>query len=139
MIYLVYVSSATRLLSEAELIELLQTARTNNQRDGITGMLLYSDGNFMQVIEGDEALVLSLHQKILSDPRHSKTITLLRRQTTERMFPEWSMGFRNLDLEAHEFLPGFTDFLTAAHAPELLTQNAERVYKLLLNFRETMR
>lgn len=139
MIYLLYVSSATRLLGEAELVALLQKARTNNARTGITGMLLYSNGNFIQVIEGEESVVLSLHQKIVNDPRHSNLITLLQRPLTERMFGNWTMGFRNLGEESEETLPGFTRFLAETQKPENLTQNAERVYKLLLTFRETMR
>jgi hypothetical protein len=139
MIYLLYVSSATRLLSEAELIELLQKARTNNARDGITGMLLYRDGNFIQVIEGEESVVLALHEKIVNDPRHTNIITLLKRPLTERMFGDWTMGFRNLNKESEETLPGFSRFLAATQIPENLNQNAERVYKLLLSFRDTMR
>lgn len=139
MIYLLYVSSATRLLSEAELIALLQKARTNNARDGITGMLLYSHGNFIQVIEGEEAAVLSLQQKIISDPRHTNVITLLKRPMTERMFAEWTMGFSNLNVESEETLPGFTRFLAETQTPENLPLNAERVYKLFLSFREAMR
>lgn len=139
MIYLVYISSATKLFTEAELLELLEKARANNQRDGITGMLLYSNGNFIQVIEGDEAAVLSLHKRILADPRHTRIMTLLQRPLTKRMFAEWSMGFRNLDLAPEEMPAGFTRFLVEASAPTSSSANGEIVYKLLLNFRETMR
>ncbi len=65
MIYLVYVSSATKLFSEAELVELLRQARARNSHSGITGMLLYSNGNFIQVIEGEETIVLALHQNLM--------------------------------------------------------------------------
>lgn len=139
MIYLVYVSSATKLFTEDELLELLQKARTNNQRDGITGMLLYSNGNFIQVIEGDEDAVLSLHNRILSDPRHTRIITLLQRPLTKRMFAEWSMGFRNLDLAPEEMPAGFTRFLAESDDSTGASANGEIVYKLLLNFRRTMR
>ena len=139
MIYLVYVSSATKLSSEAELVELLEQARESNLHNGITGMLLYSNGNFTQVIEGEETTVLALYQKILTDPRHANVLTLLNRPLTERMFPEWSMGFRNLDQVAEENTPGFTRFMKDALTPENLSQNAEKVYKLLLSFRESMR
>lgn len=139
MIFLVYVSSATQLFSETELVELLKRAKENNLRNGITGMLLYSNGNFIQVIEGEEDSVQTLHQKILTDPRHKNVITLLTRPLTQRMFSEWSMGFRNLDQTSEEITPGFTHFLQDALLPENLSQNGEKVYKLLLSFRETMR
>ena len=53
MICLIYASSATKAMSQDELKALLAKARTNNQRDNITGMLLYNDGNFLQVLEGE--------------------------------------------------------------------------------------
>lgn len=139
MIYLVYISSATKLFTEAELLDLLQKARANNERDGITGMLLYSNGNFIQVIEGEETAVSSLHKRILSDPRHTRIITLLQRPLTKRMFAEWSMGFRNLDLTSEERPAGFTHFLSEPDALTPISAKGEIVYKLLLNFRETMR
>lgn len=50
MINLIYTSSAVELFREDELVELLKTSRDNNRRRGITGMLLYNDGNFLQVL-----------------------------------------------------------------------------------------
>jgi hypothetical protein len=62
----VYVSSATRRLSVAELAEILRVSRADNQRDEITGMLLYKDGNIMQVLEGAEEKVSALIEKLLA-------------------------------------------------------------------------
>ena len=56
----VYVSSATRHLSEDENIGILRSAREHNEKSGVTGMLLYRDGNFMQVLEGPAGVVDSL-------------------------------------------------------------------------------
>ncbi len=139
MVFLVYISSATKLFDETELVELLQKARKNNVRNGITGMLLYSNGNFIQVIEGEEDKVQALHQKITTDSRHTNIFTLLTRPLTERMFSEWSMGFKNLDQFKEENMLDLNRFLQETLQPENLSQNAEKVYKLLLNFRETMR
>lgn len=69
MIYLVYVSSAVKLFSSAELQQLLRGARENNSSRDITGMLLYKDGNFMQVLEGEKEPVLALRDRISRDPR----------------------------------------------------------------------
>ena len=60
MFHLVYVSSAVRPFSKSELVELLNVTRDNNSRLGVTGMLLYRDGNFMQVLEGGEPVVRAL-------------------------------------------------------------------------------
>ncbi len=64
MFFLVYVSSATRPFSGEDLRALLATCRKNNAELGVTGMLLYKDGNFMQVLEGDEEAVRGLYEKI---------------------------------------------------------------------------
>ena len=64
MFQLVYLSSASQPFSEDDLVALLTQARQNNTAHGLTGMLLYKDGNFMQVLEGDEAEVRRLFHTI---------------------------------------------------------------------------
>ena len=66
--FLTYVSTAARELSKDDLNELLAQCRENNAKLGITGMLLYKDGNFMQVLEGEETVVRSIYAKISGDP-----------------------------------------------------------------------
>lgn len=139
MVYLVYVSSATTLMSEEELVALLQGAREINARQGITGLLLYSSGNFIQVIEGEEVAVEELFQKISLDPRHSNIIILLKRPLQQRMFADWSMGFKALDHNIETLLPGFSQFMNNPQLPETHTETAQRVFKLLLSFRNTIR
>src|SRR5437870_652135 len=94
---LVYASSAVKLCSRPDLLRLLEKAHRNNTRDGITGLLLYKDGNFMQALEGPEETVLRTFARISRDPRHHGVMTLLDGPLTERQFPSWSMGFRNLE------------------------------------------
>jgi hypothetical protein len=60
MLCLVYVSTATELFSDDALVDLLRHSRTANENAHLTGMLLYSAGNFMQALEGDENRVMSL-------------------------------------------------------------------------------
>ena len=57
MKYLIYMSSATQLMSNEELLELLKTCRENNEKKNLTGMLLYGEGAFVQVLEGEEETV----------------------------------------------------------------------------------
>jgi hypothetical protein len=139
MISLVYVSSAVRLLSDAELIELLRISRQNNERDSITGMLLYKGGNFMQVIEGPEEVVIRLYGKILRDPRHTGLMILSQEPIQERQFPDWSMGFQNVDKLSPEERAGFTSFLTDDFTSEVFQKNPKRAYVMLLNFKKHMR
>ena len=69
--YLVYISSATWLMSDEELAALLMECRTNNERLQVTGMLLYKEGNFIQVLEGEQETVEQLYIKIRADVRHT--------------------------------------------------------------------
>ncbi|HQU70674.1 MAG TPA: BLUF domain-containing protein [Calditrichia bacterium] len=137
MIQLVYVSSAKKLLSEEELLTLLEQSRANNEKSGVTGMLLYQDGNFMQVLEGEEAVVKEINAKISADPRHYQVITLLQRNIKKREFPEWSMGFRNLsDLNPEDY-PGYTEVLRTGLLPEAFRENPDFAHRMLVNFCQT--
>src|SRR3954470_1590920 len=109
MIQLAYLSSTASLLSRDELTQLLVRSRANNGKHNITGMLLYKDGNVLQVLEGDRAEVLSLFQKTGKDPRHRGVIRLYEKEVKERDFPEWTMGFHDLNSEEVRSLPGFSD------------------------------
>src|SRR4051812_26378365 len=97
LIHLVFVSSATPPFSQADLLALLEISCCNNEAVGITGMLLYRDGNFMQVLEGEESAVTATHDRISRDRRHDGLITMLKGPIAKRNFGDWSMGFRNLD------------------------------------------
>lgn len=110
MYYLIYLSSASELLSEEELQQILAKSRKNNEAAGITGMLLYFDGNFIQAIEGDEYAVKSLYDKITLDKRHQGFIKLLEGKIEERSFSEWSMGFKSISIEEVKKYPGFRNF-----------------------------
>lgn len=70
----VYVSSAVAPFTPQELLELLRRARQDNEAAGITGMLLYRSGNFIQTIEGPAAAVDTLLKRIACDPRRTATL-----------------------------------------------------------------
>ena len=90
---LIYVSSAQVPFSNIELTKLLETARRNNTLIDVTGMLVYRDGNFMQVIEGEEEAIRGLHEKIRCDPRHGHLITLLEKTHHGTSVPRLEHGF----------------------------------------------
>lgn len=109
MYQLIYGSSAVKPLSEEDLRLLLQRARVNNLRLGISGILLYYDQAFLQVLEGDEVAVEQLYAKISSDLRHSNSLVFCRGYVQEREFGEWSMAFHtptSAEVTEHE---GFQD------------------------------
>jgi len=96
-----YLSSLVR--DEPEILPaILDAAVRNNKRSGITGMLLYADGNVVQVLEGEKDVVLQTFQSIELDKRHKGIIVLLKQEIASRQFASWSMGFKRLtkaDLE----------------------------------------
>jgi len=134
MRHLVYVSSATREFSVAELSAMLATFRENNARLGITGMLLYKDGHFMQLLEGEAEPLAELFQHIVRDPRHRGVITLLEEEVAGRSFGEWSMAFPDLGSVEVQALPGYSRFLqTSLRDPAFLKPSS--AMQLLLSFR----
>ena len=135
---LIYVSSAVELFSTVDLVSLLETCRRNNTAAGVTGMLLYKAGNFMQVLEGEEETVRSLHEKIQHDPRHRGLLTLTEHMIPQRQFGEWSMGFRNLSDPALLALPGYNEFLNVPLNDKGFEAQPSRARRLLASFRQAM-
>ncbi|MCC9600441.1 BLUF domain-containing protein [Stieleria sp. JC731] len=108
---LIYVSAAAVKFTDNDLEKLLQQARHTNHVLDITGVLLFVDKTFFQVLEGEPKNVRALYEKIASDPRHNNTLVLSEESVGERNFGEWSMGFLR-DKASIEQLPGFVDFFT---------------------------
>jgi hypothetical protein len=113
MFHLIYMSTARASFSVDDLKALLEVSRRNNTAAGITGLLLYKDGHFLQVLEGERADVERVFAKILLDPRHNQVIEFFRETILEREFGDWSMAFRDLTLDAQGYLDGFNDLLNA--------------------------
>jgi hypothetical protein len=135
MFSLIYISAAAAPLSPRELRQLLETCNDNNRNKNITGMLLYKDGNFMQLLEGSESAVSQLHASICKDSRHRGVITLHEGLVAERQFPEWSMGFANLgaDLDKPE---GYTEFMTAPLTAHEFAAHPTKAQELLFLFKK---
>ena len=90
---IVYLSTATQLMTVPQLESLLVEARGLNLENSVTGVLLYSDGNFMQYFEGSEAAVRITYERIRSSRRHKGIIELQNEHISQHSFPEWQMGF----------------------------------------------
>jgi len=111
LIMLSYTSIASHLMTHDELIQLLQQARENNGKRGITGMLLYMEGCFFQVLEGERDTVESLYLKIAKDKRHHHVMKLLEEPILTRGFDLWTMGYRHVTREDLSHEVGLTDLL----------------------------
>lgn len=84
---IIYTSTATVPFSAADLDALLRKARVRNHSAALTGMMVYSRGQFLQVLEGEAGAVLETFARISKDPRHSGMVTLRRGEVPSgRMF-----------------------------------------------------
>ena len=136
---IVYVSTAAKLFNSAELRDMLKESHARNREAGITGMLLYKDGQFMQVLEGTLEAVTATFSRISRDPRHHGIMVLLKGAVQERRFPDWSMAFRDLNLPDHQEVPGYSEFLNTPLTGKEFADNPDRCEKLLLVFKKTIR
>ena len=134
--HLVYTSRAVVPFTADDLHDLLTRSRRNNHAAGLTGMLLYKQRHFLQVLEGEDSVVDGLYERIVADPRHTQAVVLLRETLAERQFAEWSMGFRDLDAPESASLPGYTNFLNQPLTPESFAGDLHRSLWLLLVFRQ---
>ena len=96
MHHLVYTSSTTVLLTEAGLHRSLGQWQAANAYAGITGVLLYSEGDIMQVLEGEAERVQALFATIAGDGRHRDVTKLADGPVDQRVFADWSMRFRSV-------------------------------------------
>lgn len=96
LVRLMYASRATELVNQDDLVAILKKSKINNPVQGVTGVLCFSGGIFLQVLEGGRSAVSALYNKIVSDPRHREVILLSFEEISERSFACWSMGQVNL-------------------------------------------
>ncbi len=132
---LIYSSAAAKDFNTEDLPALLEGARTNNSKLSITGMLLYHEGSYIQVLTGPKANVEPLFDKIEKDPRHTDTRVLFRGEVDERSFDDWSMGFYQTSKDTSKDLPGFNDVLKSGFALED-EESKTRAIEVLEAFRD---
>ena len=115
MNYLVYVSQAKRPFSPEALKTLLEHSRDRNEADGITGLLIYryvpeaNRGNFLQILEGEPAALDDVWGRISEDERHHSIVVLEEDTAPERMFANWTMGFRDVETDDLSGFEGYSD------------------------------
>ena len=95
--HLIYVSAASSTMTPADLEDILRASRRNNEANGLTGLLLFKDGRFIQLLEGDETDVDATFARVKEDPRHRSVEVIRHEYVMSRSFADWSMGFGNID------------------------------------------
>ncbi|MGQ7845821.1 BLUF domain-containing protein [Granulosicoccus sp. 3-233] len=133
---ILYISAATHDFTEEELQELLTLARTKNEERGVSGMLLFHEGSFIQALEGKQEHVEEIYGKIGQDSRHTETQILFKGDIDHRDFDGWSMGFYRSNQSSARNLEGFHQFLQRGFRNKDEETNSSRARKALLSFRE---
>ena len=115
--HVLYRSRATQAPTETDLQALLEQSRTYNTHQQITGLLLYSDGQYVQLVEGSEAVVRSLYARIRVDPRHTQVVTLSDGPGPQRWFADWHMAFGHVEAPDLYQVLGAVETHTPAQMP----------------------
>ena len=130
LIHVIYVSAASRDISEHDTVEFLSDARKANRRNDVSGMMLYMSGCFLLLLEGEAAKVDIASSAIFSDERAMRMI--LREPIAEREFPEWIMGFEAVEaLEAARLLGEPMVFDSASRVARIEPNSAKTLLSII--------
>jgi hypothetical protein len=132
LIHCIYASLASPEFQEHHIPALLKQARESNRKHDITGMLLFLDGGFLQMLEGPALEIDAVYESIARDPRHTRVTPLLREPILRRRFSEWTMGFTNVERSAANRLIGGQDVLTRADS--VIALDGGQAKRLLVAF-----
>lgn len=134
LFHLVYQSTATSLFNETDLQTLLVQSRNWNTSHGLTGVLLYSHGEIMQVLEGSREEVYYIFNRIERDYRHVGVNKLSDGYITERNFSQWSMGFKAVDPNDFTHLKGYLNLARNTSLDDISTGSDPSLHDLLATF-----
>jgi len=115
---------------------LLMQARALNERKHITGALVYGDGQFMQIMEGEEATVKALYERVVRDPRHHDVRKLVDKPIAARSFAQWSMAFGEVPASMFQTLSSITAYQTPEQLLRQLPSDTESDTRLLDKMKE---
>lgn len=134
MIQLIYISHSTQFDDQAALNTLLRHSRKNNHARNLTGMLLYHNKQFFQVLEGERDAVYGLFEIIQKDERHRACRKMAEFAITRREFSDWSMAYHGVS-STDAMQLGFNDFMLNSNDFKPFEQQSE-AYKLLVRFKD---
>ena len=125
LVELSYLSEAVSDMSFLGLMRLLESARAFNQQNGITGILLYDNQQFGQIIEGERANVMKAWKRIQDDKRHHRVELLEIREISERSYPEWLLRFYGGETLTRDY-PALTEMVGGMDKHSLALMNKMR-------------
>jgi hypothetical protein len=110
--HIIYTSIANSKFENKDLIHLLEQSRRNNEKLDITGVLLYDGNVFFQVLEGEEANISEIYNRICNDNRSRSIKLISKRRINARRFPNWTMGFKKVTKKELNEIKGINNFFT---------------------------
>jgi hypothetical protein len=133
---LVYVSTRNASCTDTEIEKILASCKKNNPPLQITGVLLYTDTKFIQLVEGESKIIMGLYDKIKADSRHSRPIMISYGPIKEKAFPSWHMGSRKLEGEKVDYKTNINteDRVVIDNLLGGKEENGERILSLLKKF-----
>jgi len=135
---MIYSSKSTKPLSQAMIEDILDDARTRNEKHGVTGILLYVDDVFLQVVEGNNDVVQQTMERIKSDKRHDSIKVIYESDTEGPLFCNWSMAYIDATPEQLSHWLELEGTSTLQAVINELEQSPERVPGLLLRILKTL-
>ena len=131
-----YVSLATRPMTPGDLVELLTQSRDKNARLGITGLLVYHNREFMQLLEGERAPVSEVYDTICKDERNRQNHVMLELEVAKRSFPDWAMAFLAPEVLELDTVPGYSRFLETGLGDPAFASDPSLARRFLLKLRD---
>lgn len=109
---LLYSSNSTEYFDVSVDIDgILNSSKKFNEANGITGVLIYKGGVFLQLLEGDESKVRTLFDKISSDQRHEDLEVVYQGKIDKKIFAHWTMAYKSTDLFSLDVQEKIDEFL----------------------------
>jgi hypothetical protein len=133
-----YSSQAAEAMTVSGLEKILSDARSGNKARNVTGALVYVDGVFLQILEGDEDVVRSLMASIANDSRHRSVKAFYEAQVEVRAFESWSMAYLSPTAEEMSTWAGLPAATTVDELLAYVNANPDRVPRILVNILETL-
>ena len=133
-IQLLYLSNAKPELKQEELNSILRVSRKNNPSRDITGLLVFANGVFIQVLEGPSSEVHKLFETICDDTRHQEVAILGEYSGQERIFTKWSMGFLQSTLDELTRITGSATMIGREDILSLLANDEAEAVRFLKKF-----
>lgn len=139
LIQLIYSSVATERMPKSKLYKILLAARSGNASLDVTGLLVFVNGVFLQILEGERDVLSTLMKKISSDPRHSNVKVLREIDVDQRTFPSWRMAYVTPSTKDLASWAGLRSTTTVEATLEMLHSDPSRIPGVVIRLLEVIR